>query len=341
MSIKFDKIVEMIHWLDLPKVDEKRGHIEARCPFCGDSRTKPRARRFHIDPYKGTYIYKCFRCGESGNVISLYAYLSNCSYREAKNYLSDKKYDPDNIKNRLSNKASEVPQSENIKIDGDLDIDIQKDCFSLDDVPNSRIARNSIKKLINFKENRKIPDDLPIYFAHSGRYKSRIIIPIYINNRLVYFQGRSIYNDIEPKYLNPKVEKNKIILNIDNFDPEKYIVICEGIIDAHMVGKQGTCVIGGYIDLNFINIVEKYTNKGVIICLDNPKKDNNSYNVLKKLVFQNINKYKKNLKFFIMPSNYDAKDLNDLVKDYEIENVYDFVVKNSKSILYMKQFLVK
>ena len=82
------------------------------------------------------------------------------------------------------------------------------------------------------------------------------------------------------------------------------------------------------------------TNRGVIICFDNPKIDENSYNVLKKLVYENINRYKEKIQFFIMPPDYEAKDLNDLAVKYDIENIYDFVVKNKRSILYMKTFLM-
>lgn len=342
MFIKFEKIVEIAEWLPNVKIDWSRKHIESRCPYCGDSRTKKKVRRFYIDfyPTYDTFIFKCFRCGESGNIISLYTYLFNCSYEEARKRLTNKKYDPDYIK-KFTNPSKKRNEEETI-IDEDLDIDLKNECFSLNFTPTSLVEKSAIKKLKEFKEKRKIPDSLPIYIAHKGRYKGRIIIPIYVNNKLVYFQGRALYDDILPKYLNPHVEKNKIILNIDKFDPEKYIIITEGIIDAHSLeNNQGTCVIGGYIDTNFINKVMEYTNKGIIICLDNPKKDQNSREVLKKLIDKNINKYKEKLYFFVMPDKYDAKDLNDLAKDYNMKNIYDFVVNNKHSILYMKMNLMK
>lgn len=342
-NIRFDKIVELSQWLEKSKVDYKKSHVEARCCFCGDSRTKQSVRRLHIDFYPpyNTYIFKCHRCGESGNIYSLYSYIHNCTYEQAKKILQSKKYDPEKAKSRLLNNTQSAGEAENIKVDTDLDIDLENECYSLNYTPQSNFEKNAVKRLHDFKNNRKIPDTLPLYIAHSGRYKSRIIVPVYIENRLVYFQGRSVYEDILPKYLNPKVEKNKVILNIDHFDPDKYIVVTEGIIDAHCVNyNQGTCVIGGYVDTDFINKLLPYTNKGVIISLDNPKIDGNSYEVLKKLIYENINRYRSKIQFFIMPDNYDAKDLNDLVKDYNINNIYDFVVKNKKSILYTKTFFL-
>jgi len=342
-KIRFDKICELAQWLNLPKIDYSKNHIEARCCFCGDSKTKSKVRRFHIDFYPpyNTYIFKCHRCGESGNIITLYSHIHNCTYEQAKQILLSKKYNPDEAKKRIQRVSHPAGNNDEIKIDTDIDIDLENECYSLRYNPISMHEKNIIKKLHNFKIKRKIPDSLPLHIAHSGRYKSRIIIPIYINNTLVYFQGRSLYDEIYPKYLNPKVEKNKIILNIDNFDRDKYIIITEGIIDAHMIeDNQGTCVIGGYIDMDFINKLLPYTNKGVIISLDNPKIDDNSYITLKKLVYKNINRYRENIHFFIMPDEYIAKDLNDLVKDYEIKNIYNFVVNNKKSLLHMKTYFI-
>ena len=139
--------------------------------------------------------------------------------------------------------------------------------------------------------------------------------------------------------LNPQFSEK--IEYFDKFERDKYIIVTEGIIDAYMLeNNQGTCVIGGYLDQNYLNSITPYTDRGIIICLDNPKKDQNSKKVLKKLVYENINKYKSRVKFFIMPEGYDAKDLNDLVVNYNIKNMYEFVVKNSVSILHMKTFLI-
>jgi len=342
MYVSFDKVIEVAQHLDLPKIDYSRNHIESRCPFCGDSRTKKEVRRFHIDFYApyNTFIGNCHRCGESKNIISIYAHLKGISWKESSKILTNRKYDPDEAYKKLKNNRYTYDDDKEIKVDNDLDIDLNNHCYSLEYEPKSPFENKIVSKLWKFKNDRKIPDSLPLYIAHDGRYKGRIIVPIYINNNLVYFQGRSIYDDIYPKYFNPKVQKNKIILNIDNFKKDKYIIVTEGIIDAHMVEyNQGTCVVGGYIDESFLDIISKYTNQGIIICLDNFKKDNNSLNTLKKLLSKNINRYKEKMKFFVMPDEYDAKDLNDLVTKYEIQNIYEFVLKNSVSIMKLKMLL--
>jgi len=336
--IDFNKVIDVTQWLNLPKINYQKSHIESRCPFCGDSKTKKRVTRFHIDFYApyNTYIYKCHRCGESGNIISLYSYFAGVSYKEAYRFLSNTKYDPSVALKTLNGYKEETKQD----VDKDLDINIDEECYSDSYIPTSNFELKLIQKLWNFRIDRKIPNSLPLYIAHSGNYSGRIIIPIFIDNKMVYFQGRALYDDVIPKYLNPKVEKSDVILNIDKFEKDKWIVITEGTLDAYSLNNnQGTCVIGGYIDINFINTVMTYTKKGVIICLDNYKKDDNSLNVLKKLINENINRYSNNIKFFNMPDGYDAKDLNQLAVNYDIDDLYTFILENSISILKMKMLL--
>lgn len=74
--------------LDIVKVAEslglklkKRGnnYIVEECPLCGSKMV------MYISPDKG--IYKCFRCSESGTMVSLTMAVKKCSYNEALDYL--------------------------------------------------------------------------------------------------------------------------------------------------------------------------------------------------------------------------------------------------------------
>jgi len=48
-----------------------------RCPFCGDSTKHPNKGHFYINAREGTW--QCHRCGEKGNLITLYARLKKTS----------------------------------------------------------------------------------------------------------------------------------------------------------------------------------------------------------------------------------------------------------------------
>lgn len=305
-------------------------HFHSRCPVCGDSEKSRSKKRFHLqfDDEKSVY-WQCWNCGESGNFYDLYSRLENTSKKEALRKFEDlnsksvlRKLGKDSgMKTNLINNDNKYHYQEQENKNFNY---ILENCLSLDSNPQGYIQSRYYEILKDFIHNRKI--DCPIYIAYKGEYKGRIILPIYDhNNNIIFFQGRSTVEGMEPKYINPSVEKENIILNRDRFDKNKYIVITEGIIDANMVGNQGTCMLGKEISDTFLNNTRPYTDKGIIIALDMDEK---------KKIKDYCRIYKKcyDLLFFIIPEKYkDCKDLNDLVIYNYINRseVYSFVVKNS------------
>ena len=177
-----------------------------------------------------------------------------------------------------------------------------------------------------FYINRQIPLRRNILVCHSGKYKNRFIIPVYENGIMVYFQGRSMNDYIEPKYLNPVVQKESIILNKEYFDPEKYIIITEGLIDAFMVeNNQGTTCLGASISDDFLEKILCFSRK-IIIALDNPSYDKSGCENYIKIIEES--KYAKTLKYFFMPRE-NIKDLNELKVSNKQLNIYDYIVNNS------------
>lgn len=187
-NVDFSKVIELAQEkLELTSIHGDSVH--ARCPFCGDSRTKPKAKRFYIDFYPpyDNYIGKCFRCGESCNVISLYSFLYDVSYPDAKKVLEGKHYDPDKIKKKLEKK--EPVKEKKTEQSSELDINIEKECYSVDSNPSSRIGKRYVEALKKFQEDRKVEG---CFVAHSGRYQGRIIIPIYYNGGTDILSGKGV-----------------------------------------------------------------------------------------------------------------------------------------------------
>ena len=327
--IKEYRITEMLYE-KCEKVSINGNKWNCRCPLCGDSTTKSNVKRFYIDyyPLYDTYMYKCHRCGESNNIYMLCSSLYDISYKEAKKFLDDTKYDPKNIKNVINN--NHIIKEEKIKTE--LDIDLEKDVYKVSDSPNTTVGKNLIKKLKNFINDRKITETC--YIAHRGRYKSRVIIPVINDNILEYFQGRILY-DIDPKYLNPSVEKTPIIYHRDVIDKNKDIFITEGLIDAMSVGNQCTSTLGADLSDSKIDILLSMTKKSVIFCADNDKP---GIDAIKRLL--DHSRYNKILKYFIMPKEYShIKDMNNLIVKYNIEDIENFIIKNSFSYFYTKTML--
>lgn len=328
--IKEHRISEMLYE-KCQQVIEKSGSWNCRCPLCGDSKTKLNVRRFHVDfyPTYNTYMYKCHRCGESNNVYSLYSKLYDVSFKEARKQLDDTEYNPKRVKDRIKKPVKKIQSN----VQTELDIDLDEECYCPDDKPESHVGKKLIVKLKEFIKKRKITDIC--YIAHSGRYKSRIIIPVINNDVLEYFQGRSLYSDVEPKYLNPIVEKTPIIYHKNTINSNRDIIVTEGLIDANSVGNQCTSTLGADLADKKIKLLLKLTDESIIVCMDN---DDAGIKSIKSIIEKS--RYAKILKYFIMPNKYiDIKDMNKLLTSKNIANIEKFITDNSYSYFYVKTLL--
>ena len=312
------------------KVTISRGgmHFHCRCALCGDSRKSVNKKRFHLDCNGPDNIkWHCFNCGKgSRNFVSLYSEIMGLSHKES--YKICNRYDTKGIKDTLNRKTKVVKRViENITTFNS----ILNDCIGVNDKPKGFVDSKLQKELLKFIKERKISDDIKIFAAFNGKYRNRIIIPIYKGRDIIYFQARRISQDIDTKYLNPVSEKTTIVLNEKLFDYNKYIIITEGILDAYSIGNQGTTCIGKSISDGFIEKLSLLTNKGIIVSLDN---DKDGLIELKKIL---NSKHNKKLKYFLMPYK-KIKDLNELYcsESINISNIYDFVVENSYDTLKTK-----
>ncbi len=336
-------LVESFLYTHCNKVKRNGDGYVMRCPICGDSKKNPNKRRCHVDYYVkyDEWTYTCYNGGcpePSGNIQSLYSHVLGVPWKEANDLLTEKKYDAKKIIKKLDKKRVFVDDVDETNDTLDLDLD---DCICLFDKPDGRIQKKYHQLLKEFYISRQIPTRRNVMISHSGKYKNRFIIPVYENGDLIYFQGRAINNDMTQKYFNPDVVKEDIVLNKESFDPEKFIIVSEGLIDAFMVeDDQGTTCLGASVSDDFLEKIIPLSNKGVIIALDNPKIDESGYGNYRKLVEES--KYSKKLWYFFMPDNV-TKDLNDLKLSDKNINIYEFVVNNSlshfKSSIIMKQSL--
>jgi DNA primase len=317
--ISLQVVSEFVHQhFSKVKVTKHGTQFNARCSLCGDSKTSLAKRRFYLDWNNGDPRYHCFNCDRAGSFIGLYADMLGMSFGDAKKALLG--YDADRIKAemRAPKTIEKKKDAPTVYMDG-----ILNDCIKPHDFPDGLIETQAQKLLNEFIAKRKIPEHFKIFAATKGRYKGRAIIPVYRDGHIIYFQGRALV-DIEPKYLNPIVEKGNVILNEEHFDRDKYIVVTEGLLDAFMIGNQGTSVLGASISEDFIDKISKMSDKGIILVLDN---DVTGKEKLLELLEETYTNY---CKFFIMPDKYkEIKDLNEWVIKYGLEDVYKFVVDNS------------
>ena len=296
------------------KVTKHGTHFLARCPLCGDSKKSKLKRRFNLDYHNGVPGYKCFNCDENGNFYNIYSIIKGISYDDAVEQLKNWKWDQDRIRKRLSKKETKEEKVEFTHYNW-----IKEDCSD----PPERYA-NALKA---FYDSRKIDPKNKLYISYQGRYRNRIIIPIFdADDNIVYFQARRIpKTGIITKYDNPSSPKEIIIMNSHLFDPDKYIIVPEGVIDAWMIGTQGTTCLGKFISEDFLDELFKMTNEGVIIALDNDPEGQKAL-----LNFMKDNKSSRKVKFFFHPSEFsEYDDINSIVRGKSVQNVYELITQNS------------
>jgi DNA primase len=112
----------------------------------------------------------------------------------------------------------------------------------------------------------------------AGRWKYRIIIPVYLNGKLVSWTGRSILDKQTlkekkiPRYKNLSIEESVInikecIFNIDNCR-KNVAVLVEGSFDVMMLGDDFMCSMGTELTQNQIQTLSNRFKK-IFIAFDN------------------------------------------------------------------------
>jgi len=199
------------------------------CNICGDSSYSKRKKRGWFKFLHGRWFYRCWNCGAS---IHAEWWL--------KEYHPDiyHSYFKELMRSALEDNKDVVKQRNVVKL-----VESKEHKYDeKDEAKTFRPILSSDKKLfvdaINTCKKRNIPDSVysSWFVSVSGVYKNRIIIPFYNQqNRIIYWQGRSIYNK-EPKYLNCKKDKNEVIQNqLRQLDKSKPIILLEGYIDSIFV----------------------------------------------------------------------------------------------------------
>lgn len=106
------------------------------------------------------------------------------------------------------------------------------------DVPHRMVVRYVRSIGLNYDELA----DKSFGYCLEGRYKNRIIIPVFIDGYLKYFQGRGFRNYVFPKYLFPSKEevligKSQLFYNQDALMRHRKIYLAEGWACAETMGN--------------------------------------------------------------------------------------------------------
>lgn len=223
--LRYVDLVLSLYFKDSTNPKKSQYTYNFRCNVCGDSKKSKKKKRGNIYLKDSKLLYYCF----------------NCNYSASVEYWL-KSYFPDSYNSYLT----EFLQLNNFKlIDTSANIEIVNKTTEIEDKSHLKYFKSIIKhkseladKAIEYCTNRRINKEVwkKWYVAIDGFYKNRLIIPFYNkNNKIYYWQGRTLYNQ-EPKYLNRLVDKP--IYNIDHINKELPVIVTEGVIDANFINNS-------------------------------------------------------------------------------------------------------
>lgn len=163
-------------------------------------------------------------------------------------------------------------------------------------------------------------------------HKNRLIIPSYENNKVSYYQTRSLLEDDDrPKYLS-KMSADRNVFGIESVtDIYPYVYIFEGPIDSFFV-ENGIAIYGiqekskNSLTTSQYDILSKMYYVDKIWVLDNQRVDSASKQKSKTLL-------QKGEKVFIWPRGMEQfKDFNEMCIHYKLDEISQkFIEDNTHS----------
>ena len=332
------------------------------CPFHSENTPS-----FMVSPE--LQIYKCFGCGEAGDIFKFVEKIEGIEFSAALEQLAvkagikleKKDYDPESAKrkelyqiNNLTAKYYHYVLTKHPEGKAGLDYLTQKrkltsetiDFFQMGYAPDTWAALHNFLKKQGIHENEML-DAGVISEKTSGegyidRFRGRIVFPFKgIDGNTVGFNGRTIL-DREPKYLNTSetavFHKSIFLFNLVNakIDIKKHgAVIVEGQMDVISAYQEGIKNIvassGTALAESQLKILQRYTND-LTFCFD---ADSAGVNAVYRAV-EIAERMGFNIKVAVIPAPF--KDLDEVLKAdpekakiaiRDAVDVYDFYISST------------
>lgn len=296
---EFNKIRTSVNIVDVIgsyiNLDKKGKNYFGICPFHEDHNPS-------LSVSEEKQIYTCFVCGATGNVFSFVKDYENISFLEAVEKIADnngiklthklnyiKRYNKEyeiynlavkfyknNLKSKDGIKAKEYLKSRNIddNIINDFEIGVS---FS---------DNNLSKLLLSKKYDEKMLTGIGLCGKSKELFdifRNRIMFPIHNSNgEPIGFSGRIYNGEADSKYVNTRetyiFKKGETLFNYHRAVIEakkmKYIVICEGQMDAIRIYSSGVknvvATMGTALTKEHVHLIKKL-NVRVVLNMDSDK----------------------------------------------------------------------
>lgn len=327
------------------------------CPFHSE-----KTPSFHINVEDG--FYKCFGCGESGDVFSFIMKMENLDFIEALKFLSERAGIPMPQWDK-STKAEKNSQERNtiLSINREARLFFYKNLMKSSNAVhyiqhvrklsgntalrtyNMGYATDGFSNLINYLRRLGFKDE-DIVKSGLARinpsgilydfFRKRLMVPIVdVRGNVIAFGGRVLDNST-PKYLNspdtPVFKKSEQLFSLNlaksSIAKSRSVILAEGYMDVISLYEAGfhnaVASLGTSLTPEQVNIIKRYADE-VIICYDN---DNAGINATNRAISLFLNSSTdKDLRVKVLQIT-GAKDPDEYIKTFGSDK-FKLLLQNS------------
>jgi hypothetical protein len=274
-----------------------------RCILCGDSQKNKNKARGYLYQVKNNTNFKCHNCGAN---ISFNNFLKQLDLTIHKQYIFEKFKEG----NTGRNFVAEEPkfQFDSTKFKSKLDLP------KASENPNSKLYLKNRKlnpdKFYYADKFKEWTNSLKQTFDSIEKDEPRIIIPLFYQNTLVGFQGRSLgYNKI--KYITVMLDDDAPkIYGLDEVKKNQTVYITEGPFDSTFISNSiALCGADGDVD--------KWGISDPVWVYDNEPRNAEIHSRISRVI-------DRGEKVVIWPSAIKEKDINEMIlSGLEVQSVIE------------------
>lgn len=248
-------------YVQLPGHPSPKGWYPILCKVCSDHGRKGPRAAFRFED--NGFAYHCFNCEHKATYYSHYDTIPNDAMKVFNAFGVPKeevdKLRLETLKQKDKHGVSSSTQQKRLAINP-KELPIPDHFYLLSDATEddkwAEIARA-------YLEDRKIDHTSYPFFLSTGipvyqigpecqkvlvkaaqKWTKRVIIPIYKDEKLIYYQGRDLTEQALKKYESPSAPKERIIYGFDQLfiNEDRPLYVVEGFFDAFLV--QGAALLG-------------------------------------------------------------------------------------------------
>lgn len=243
------------------------GFRPCKCPICNDYK-----QRMGIKQENDKIRIHCFNCGLNSSHFENSRTMSS-EFRQILNAFNINDNQIDSIlSKKFFNPKALVKSSEKIKPEFQLPqkIELPRQCYPLAEESHPIWKEVALAFLSSRGLNET---SYNWYLSNDRKYRSKLIIPYFRQNEIIYWQAREMDLNGTERYLNPAVSRNNILFNFDELFryTKEPLFITEGALDAISIGSNAIGLAGSTLNPFKVEMLERVKGREIIFVIDKDK----------------------------------------------------------------------